>query len=151
MHEYYHGPRRAARIVMMVFAGIFFAAGVALLFGILVRELWNWLMPSLFGLKQITYWQAFGITILGKILFSGINHNPQAHKAARMDRYARHMAYHADRWGDHCYGSDPLDRFSQEDMKHYHDFWREKGEAAFEEYLRSKKEGNSVHDASYTS
>lgn len=39
--------------------------------GFLVVGLWNWLMPSLFGLKLITYWQAVGLLILSKILFGG--------------------------------------------------------------------------------
>jgi hypothetical protein len=39
--------------------------------GFLVMGLWNWLMPALFGLKLITYWQAVGLLILSKILFGG--------------------------------------------------------------------------------
>jgi hypothetical protein len=39
--------------------------------GFVVMGLWNWLMPSLFGLKLITYWQAAGLLILSKILFGG--------------------------------------------------------------------------------
>jgi hypothetical protein len=35
--------------------------------------LWNWLMPGLFGLKLIGYWQAIGLLILSKILFSGLH------------------------------------------------------------------------------
>jgi hypothetical protein len=39
--------------------------------GFLVMGLWNWLMPALFGLKLITYWQAVGLLIFSKILFGG--------------------------------------------------------------------------------
>lgn len=31
--------------------------------------LWNWLMPVIFGLTEITFWQALGINILAGILF----------------------------------------------------------------------------------
>jgi hypothetical protein len=31
--------------------------------------LWNWLMPVLFGLHAINFWQALGIVVLSKILF----------------------------------------------------------------------------------
>jgi hypothetical protein len=41
------------------------------LFGFVVMGLWNWLMPALFGLKTIGYWQALGLFILSKILFGG--------------------------------------------------------------------------------
>jgi hypothetical protein len=34
--------------------------------------LWNWLMPVIFNLPQINYWQAIGILILSKILFLGL-------------------------------------------------------------------------------
>ena len=32
--------------------------------------LWNWLIPTLFSGPVITYWQALGLIILSKILFS---------------------------------------------------------------------------------
>jgi hypothetical protein len=70
---------RLARIIGVAFIGVCLAVLFALLFGWLVMLLWNWLMPSLFGIKEITYWQAFGITILAKILFSGFHGNHKGH------------------------------------------------------------------------
>ena len=46
--------------------------GLLFLFGFIVKVLWNWLMPDIFGLKQITYWQAWGLLILSCILFGKI-------------------------------------------------------------------------------
>jgi hypothetical protein len=40
-------------------------------FGFVVMGLWNWLMPALFGLKLIGYWQAIGLISLSKIMFGG--------------------------------------------------------------------------------
>jgi hypothetical protein len=37
--------------------------------GILVYFLWNWVMPSLFGLKVITFLQAWALTLLTSLLF----------------------------------------------------------------------------------
>ncbi len=34
-----------------------------------VMLLWNWLVPSLFGLRTITFWQGLGILALCRILF----------------------------------------------------------------------------------
>ena len=34
--------------------------------------LWNWLMPEIFGLKTLTYWQAWGMLALSCILFGRI-------------------------------------------------------------------------------
>src|SRR5579871_6833726 len=42
------------------------------LFGEIVMHLWNWLMPTLFGLKLITFWQAIGLLILARILVGGL-------------------------------------------------------------------------------
>lgn len=42
---------------------------MAALMTAVVMLLWNWLMPILFGLSIITFWQALGILILSKILF----------------------------------------------------------------------------------
>ncbi len=35
----------------------------------LVMYLWNWLLPPLFGWHTITWWQAFGLLVLCRILF----------------------------------------------------------------------------------
>lgn len=43
--------------------------------GGLVLLLWNWLLPPLFGLHQITFWQAIGILALCRILFGGFGRN----------------------------------------------------------------------------
>ncbi|AKH96078.1 hypothetical protein HZP39_10630 [Elizabethkingia anophelis] len=37
----------------------------------LVQWLWNLLLPEILGVKAISYWQAFGIMVLSKILFGG--------------------------------------------------------------------------------
>ena len=37
--------------------------------GEVVLQLWNWLLPPLFGLRQISFWQALGILVLCRILF----------------------------------------------------------------------------------
>jgi Ca2+/H+ antiporter, TMEM165/GDT1 family len=41
--------------------------------GELVMHLWNWLLPTLFGWRQITFWQAFGLLALCRILFGGVS------------------------------------------------------------------------------
>jgi hypothetical protein len=46
-------------------------------FGFVTMNLWNWLMPSIFGLRAISFTQALGLLILGKILFGGFHrHGP---------------------------------------------------------------------------
>jgi len=59
--------------------------GVALL-GYLVMGLWNGLMPPIFGLKAIHFWQAMGLLILTRILFGGfhLGHGGRYHRRQRM-------------------------------------------------------------------
>ena len=42
---------------------------VAAGFSAVVMLLWNWLMPSLFGLVTISFWQALGILVFCRLLF----------------------------------------------------------------------------------
>ena len=39
--------------------------------GEIVLHLWNWLLPPLFGWRDITFWQALGLLALCRILFGG--------------------------------------------------------------------------------
>jgi len=40
-------------------------------FGFITMQLWNWLMPAIFGLRTISFLQAIGLVLLSKILLSG--------------------------------------------------------------------------------
>jgi hypothetical protein len=53
-------PAAIAGILLFIFIG-----------GEVVLRLWNWLLPPLFGWRQITFWQAVGILALCRILFGG--------------------------------------------------------------------------------
>ena len=46
---------------------------VCLLLGLPLMLLWNWLMPIIFGLPVLTFWQAVGINFLASILFGKTN------------------------------------------------------------------------------
>ncbi len=50
--------------------GVLVVVGVAAL-GWVVMALWNWLLPELFGIREISYVQAMGVLLLSKILFRG--------------------------------------------------------------------------------
>ncbi len=58
---------------------IFFVAPLALaafiaLCGEVVMQLWNWLLPMLFGWRHINFWQALGLLVLCRLLFGGMSH-----------------------------------------------------------------------------
>jgi Ca2+/H+ antiporter, TMEM165/GDT1 family len=56
-----------------------FATLVVAVLSFVVMGLWNWLMPPLFGLHLIDFWQAAGLLLLSKILFGGFRGGPRRH------------------------------------------------------------------------
>ena len=48
---------------------------LALIMGAPVMLLWNWLMPLIFGLKEITFFQAIGLTVLSSLLFKSSSYS----------------------------------------------------------------------------
>ena len=61
--------------------------------GEVVLQLWNWLLPPLFGWRQITFWQALGILALCRILFGGfgLHGSGRSNFRRRMEERCEHM------------------------------------------------------------
>ena len=51
--------------------------------GEIVLHLWNWLLPPLFGWREITFWQALGLLVLCRILFGGCGMRGSARSRVR--------------------------------------------------------------------
>jgi len=71
---------KVLKVIAMVLVG-------ATVFGFVVQSLWNWLMPAMFGLHAITFWQALGMLLLSKILFGGFHR----HAGGGRGRWGREM------------------------------------------------------------
>jgi|SRR5947199_217855 len=76
---------KVVKIVVMV-------AVACVVFGFVVMHLWNWLMPPIFGLRTITFAQAFGLLLLSKLLFGGFHRHGGGGRG-----WKRHMAA---RWAE---------------------------------------------------
>lgn len=85
--ENLNGWKKICAMIGMALLGIVFAAAMGLLFGFVVMWLWNWLMPAIFGLGVITFWQAWGLVVLTHILFKCHSHSPHSR--------------HNDKWKSH--------------------------------------------------
>ncbi|MEW2920852.1 hypothetical protein AB1A65_05235 [Muricauda sp. ANG21] len=124
-----HFVKKVVKIIAMVIFGI----AVFLLANYVLMWLWNWLMPDLFGLSTITYWQALGIFVIAKLLFgfggggSGKNSGKSRHKK-------KFKTVHR------C----STMRRDFEEWKHYDQFWKEEGEEAYKNYVERIKNDN--HD-----
>jgi hypothetical protein len=66
-------PRRGwyRRNKWIFFVGPLAIAAFIAIGGEVVLHLWNWLAPTLFGWRQINFWQALGLLVLCRILFGG--------------------------------------------------------------------------------
>ncbi|AZQ64501.1 hypothetical protein EI427_20515 [Flammeovirga pectinis] len=57
------------RVAKMVGFGIIAISLITTVF----MFLWNWLMPVIFGLTTISFFQSLGLLVMSKIIFSGAN------------------------------------------------------------------------------
>lgn len=89
-----HGSPAAkvAKVTGLVILGIIGAAVLAIVFGLVIQWLWNQLMPDIFGLPEISYWQAVGIVVLSHILFGGHNHGSSHHPSRKKGLHAQAAA-----------------------------------------------------------
>ena len=63
---------RSVRAKVRVITGLVVMVPVFLaLFGAVTMWLWNWLMPTIFKLPEIGFWQAVGLLLLAQIFFKG--------------------------------------------------------------------------------
>ena len=118
------------RIIGMVLGGLAVAVIAAFVFGWFVQLLWNWLMPSLFGLVKLTYWQSFGIIVLAKLIFSPFGVPPRPGRG-----HWRHFAGKED-WNCGDDGWKP--NGSHRNWRHYGRYWKEQGKAHFESWLNGQ-------------
>jgi hypothetical protein len=115
-----------------IIGGIVLAVFLAFIFGYFVMLLWNWIMPTLFGLPTIDYWMAFGIIILSRLIFGGFGHGHH-------QKNNHHDRFYGSKFRNRCRTQfDPQNRW-----RHYEDYWKEEGEEAFAAYIEKKKaDGN---------
>lgn len=86
--------RRVYQKVLVVLGFVILGAGAIALFGWIIMALWNWLMPDIFGLKEISYWQAWGLFLLSSLLFKGMGSEESSkpsdrRRKRRIKRYIR--------------------------------------------------------------
>lgn len=113
------GLVKAIKIVVMVIMGLAGLAVLALLFGIFVKLLWNALMPAIFGLPEISFWQGVGIVVLAHIIFGGGDHSHRYEKR----RSRKHKPSEDD-------------SLLSEMERDYRQFWREEGREAFGKWMK---------------
>ena len=94
-------PAAIAGIVLFTFIG-----------GEIVKVLWNWLLPPLFGFRPLTFWHALGLLALCRILFGGfgLSGGSRSHSGMRSRIAERVSDRMADRVGDRWATMTPEER-----------------------------------------
>lgn len=54
---------------LLILGALILGTLIACLLAWPVMLLWNWLMPAIFGLMQINFWEALGLSVLAGLLF----------------------------------------------------------------------------------
>lgn len=119
--------RRGFKYVGIFILGGIAAVGFGILFGYFVMLLWNWLIPSIFGLTTITFWQAVGIVILARLIFGSIKHSDKHHYDHPKNRISKRCK-DRDWWKQH-----------KTNWRYFDDYWNEEGEEAFNNFIERKK------------
>jgi hypothetical protein len=122
--------RSRPRAIWIVLGIIGFTAFAAL-FGAIVMWLWNGLMPVIFHLGVITYWQAVGLAILGRLLFGGFHHGHPGRGHHNFGPWRRR--HNMNNLGIRDYSN-------ASKWSYYDQYWNEEGEQAFNDYLKRKGE-----------
>lgn len=65
-------------LTLLIIASIILVTLICFLSGWVTMLLWNWLVPVIFGLGTITFWQALGLIVLVKLIFGGIHVNTKS-------------------------------------------------------------------------
>src|SRR3974390_455368 len=64
--------RRTRKITKIVMFVLLIMPLALFVFGEIILHLWNWLMPALFHLPAITFWQGLGLLVLSWLFFGGL-------------------------------------------------------------------------------
>jgi uncharacterized membrane protein YraQ (UPF0718 family) len=139
----WHKVPKIFRVISYVIFGAIAAVVMGFLFGFIIQQLWNWLMPELFHLKEITYWQAIGIFLLARLIFGfggtvgsketspGIQRSDSEKKALQEEDTKAYSKWR--QW------------------EYYDEWWEQDGKKAFDEYLNNKREDSSMKESCNTS
>jgi hypothetical protein len=106
-------------IVVIIIFGAIAITGFAFLFGYIIMLLWNWLMPEIFGLGTLTFWQTVGLVLLLKLTLGGWGSGGSSSKSSK-DR-------------DEDGKKKSRTEFSK--WKYYDKFWKEEGDEQYKKFV----------------
>jgi len=115
---------KALKVAGWVVLGIVGGSALAVLFGFIVMWLWNRLMGGIFGLPELSYWEAVGVLILAKIFFGCMGGGGGHHKSKKKKW---------DKWDGDNWDMGP------DDWQHFKEYWHSGGKEHFHSYRESHR------------
>lgn len=118
-----YGNNNRAHKPLKIGGGIILGLGIAVLLGFIIMWLWNALMPEIFGLSLITFWQGLGMALLARLIFGGVG-GGNGSRSKKEHIHAHVSSLH----GDYT-----------KNWSKYDEWWTAEGKASFENYGKEEK------------
>ncbi len=115
LNEKFKALPKWTQILLMAILAIAGVTVFGFIFGYIIMWLWNKLMPEIFGLTSITYWQGIGLFILARILLGSFGSDNSNKVSSNKSKKSTKVAI------------DP-------DWNRYNTWWEKEGKNAFESY-----------------
>jgi len=135
-----NGAMKVLKIIGMVLLG----AAALVAFGFIIQLLWNWLMPHLFSLPEITYWEGLGILALSSILFGRLGGGSSDDKKKDKkkstpvrDEIRREFEKEFKKEFEKEYGTKAENETNTEYEQQYEKWWETQGKDSFEKYRQN--------------
>jgi hypothetical protein len=103
---------KAKWIFKAIFGALFFGAAM----GFVTMWLWNCLAVELFAAPVITFWQAIGLLILGRLLTGGFGHGHRGGWGEHWKHKYQMKAQMKERWGS----------MNEQERKDFMDSWKKR-------------------------
>ena len=119
---------RALHFARHMTMGLGIAVVVAVVFGAVVMLCWNAIIPEIFNLPPIGFWQAVALLVLARLLTGRISH------------HGRHWRRHRSHGHPHGHHRRHGPGHSRQDREAYAQWWQAEGEAAFLAHQERQKD-----------
>ena len=113
--ETYHPAKK----IVLIIGGVILGVGIAILVGFIIMWLWNGLMPKIFNLPLITYWQGLGLALLGRLILGGFGGGSNSDSKSK-GKHKQRISHCEDAY--------------EADWEKYDKWWEAEGKTSFEEF-----------------
>ena len=142
------------KVIGFVILGIIGISALAILFGLIVMWLWNALMPDIFNLPEIGYWQAVGLVVLAHIFF-GHDHKSSVNSRKDKKKSKNRGNIYIETYGSNLEIDKDLDcenegihintkkQDKENNYESFREFWNGYGRDAFDKWLNRNQESEN--------